>query len=114
MLKKFKSPLSDSPLSPLVWRVVILIYCAFIALCLVIIAYHSASKYFAANIFLVLSMLAGLTVLKYLWSGVASNYAGRLSYKKSPLNFWFGVLVVLIFGVFLLFGIGSGWFIPFH
>ena len=114
MLEKFKIPHPNSPLSPHAWRIVLSIYGAYVVLCFAIMIFKIASHQYVESIFLVLSMLFGLVVLNYLWTGVAHNFGGQLSYKNHPVNYWFGVLVVLIFGLILMFGAGSGLFLQLH
>lgn len=111
MFRIFKAPPPDSPLSPLAWNIVLYIYGAFAILCLVLIGLHIASHRYAVSFFLIFSMLAGLIVLDYLWTGFEHNYGGKRSYKKSPVGFWLGVLAILFFGVIMLFYIGGGWFV---
>ena len=114
MLQRLKTPSPNSPLSPFAWRLVLYLYAAYVVLCMVIIGFQIAAQQYPASGALILSMLAGLIVLDYLWTGVASNYGGRLTYEKSPIGFWFGVFSVFIFGVILLFYLGSGLFLHPH
>jgi hypothetical protein len=112
MLEKFSSPSPDSPLSPFAWRMLLYIYGAYIALCLVIIGFHIASHSYESIYLLVLSMLSGLGILNDLWTGVERGRGDvRLEYKKSPMAFWIGVLAFLFVTV-ELFYLGSGWYVP--
>lgn len=114
MLIKFKEPHQDSPLSLSGWRLVLSVFVAYCVLCLVIIAFHAVSHKYAETFLLALSAFNGWVVLEYLWSGVASNIAGRSVYKKSPGGYWFGVSAVFLMGVVMLFVLGSGWFVQIH
>ena len=113
MLRKIRTPPPDSPMAPFAWRLVLSIYGAYVVICLVIIAFHIASLHkqeaYEALV-LTLSMLLGWVVLKYLWTGVATNIFGRAPRKQYPFIFWFSVFIVLIMSV-IMFYLGSGWFI---
>lgn len=113
MLRKFRAPRQDSPLSLFAWRLVLSAYIAFIVLCLVLIVFHVTSRLYGEVYLLVFSMLFGLAVLKYLWSGVASNILGRNPYKKTPAAYWFGICTIFFTSV-MLFVLGSGWFVQIH
>lgn len=113
MLKKVKTAHPNSPLSPFAWRLTISAYVVYVVLCMVIIAIHLASHYYSAIYLLLFSILNGLIVMRYLWSGVVSNYAGQVQHKEYPRRFWFSVYTVLFVGV-ILFLLGSGWFIKVH
>lgn len=114
MLQRLKTPSPNSPLSPFVWRLVLYLYGAYIVLCTVIIGFQVAAKQYPASGILILSIWSGWIVLDYLWTGVADNYGGRLTYEKSPIGFWFGVSSVFFAGVVLLFYVGSGLFLHPH
>jgi len=66
MLKKFKIPHPDSPLSLLAWQLVLFVYGAYIVLCFVMIAFHIESHDYAEIYLLMFSMIFELIVLGYL------------------------------------------------
>jgi len=100
----------DSPLSPFVWRLVLAIYLLYVAVCLVIIALQIASHHVAEIIILIVSMVNGLIVLNYLWTGVETNFGGSRPYKKSPMGFWSGVITLLA-AMIMFFLLGCGYII---
>ena len=114
MFQRLKTPPPNSPLTPFAWRLVLYLYGAYVVLCTVIIGFQIAAQQYPASGALILSMLAGLIVLDYLWTGVEHNFGGKLTHEQSPVGFWFGVFAVLFFGVILLFYLGSGLFLHPH
>jgi len=108
MFQTFNTPPVASPLSPLVWRLVIAIYMLYVAVCLVIIAWQIASHHLPEVTILIVSMINGLIVLNYLWTGVETNAGGSLPYKKSPMGFWSGVIVNLA-AMSMFFFLGCGY-----